>query len=217
MTAKERTIEAFIDALGSGAPTPGGGGASALTAAVGAALMRMVGALTVGKPRYAAVEDDIQRLNARAQTLRAELLALIDADAEAFAPLAAAYRLPKETAEARARKAEVMETALRQAAEPPLRMMERCCEAIELCEEYAAKGATLAVSDAGTAAALCKAALEGAGLNVSVNTALMRDRAYADELDRQARGMLEGYAPRADAVYRAVRARLEYPQEGGAK
>ena len=126
--------------------------------------------------KYAAVEADIQALNARAEALRRRLEALVQADAEAFAPLAAAYGLPKETPEQQAHKAAVLAEALDGACAVPLDIMDACCEGIRLAADYAAKGSVLAVSDAGCAALFCKAALQAAGLNVAINTKLMTDR-----------------------------------------
>ncbi|MFQ7014206.1 MAG: cyclodeaminase/cyclohydrolase family protein [Faecalibacterium sp.] len=93
----KQSCEQFLAELAGKAPTPGGGGTAALVGAAGVALGTMVGSLTIGKKKYAAVEADIQALNARADILRKELEALVQADAEAFAPLAAAYGLPKDT------------------------------------------------------------------------------------------------------------------------
>ena len=100
----------------------------------------MVGNLTTGKKKYAAVEADIQALNTKADALRKELEALVQADADAFAPLAAAYGLPKDTPEQAAHKAAVLEKALDAACAVPLEIMEKCAEGIALVEEYTAKG-----------------------------------------------------------------------------
>ena len=99
MEMTEKSCGQFLAELAGKAPTPGGGGAAALVGAAGVALGNMVGNLTTGKKKYAAVEADIQGLNAKADVLRLELEALVQADAEAFAPLAAAYSLPKDTPE----------------------------------------------------------------------------------------------------------------------
>ena len=157
MEMMKQSCEQFLTELAGKAPTPGGGGTAALVGAAGVALGSMVGSLTVGKKKYAAVEADIQALNARSDILRKELEALVQADAEAFAPLAAAYGLPKDTPEQAAHKAAVLESALDAACAVPLQIMEKCAEGIVLVEEYAAKGSVLAVSDAGCAAALCRA------------------------------------------------------------
>ena len=168
----------------------------------------MVGSLTTGKKKYAAVEADIQALNARAEALRQRLEALVQADAAAFAPLAAAYGLPKETPEQQAHKAAVLAEALDGACAVPLDIMDACCEGIRLAADYAAKGSVLAVSDAGCAALFCKAALQAAGLNVAINTKLMTDRLHAAGLDEKAARMLAEYVPLADEVYQSVASRL---------
>ena len=208
MEMMEKSCGQFLAELAGKAPTPGGGSASALAGAAGVALGNMVGSLTVGKKKYAAVEADIQALNARAEALRGELEALVQADAEAFAPLAAAYGLPKDTPEQAAHKAAVLEKALDAACAVPLQIMEKCAEGITLAEEYAAKGSVLAVSDAGCAATLCKAALQAASLNVFINTKLMTDRSCAGALDARANSLLNEFVPRADAVFESVMQKL---------
>ena len=208
MEMMEKSCGQFLAELAGKAPTPGGGGASALVGAAGVALGNMVGSLTTGKKKYAAVEAVIQALNARAETLRGELEALVQADAEAFAPLAAAYGLPKDTPEQAAHKSAVLEKALDAACAVPLQIMEKCAEGIALVEEYAAKGSVMAVSDAGCAAALCKAALQAASLNVFINTKLMADRDHAAALDAKADGLLNEFVPRADAVFASVMQKL---------
>lgn len=208
MEMMEQSCTQFLAELAGKAPVPGGGGASALVGAAGVALGNMVGCLTTGKKKYAAVEADIQTLNAKAEALRRELEALVQADAEAFAPLAAAYGLPKDTPAQAAHKAAVLEAALDTACAVPLEIMQKCAEGIVLVEQYAAKGSVLAVSDAGCAAALCKAALQSASLNVFINTKLMTDRTHAAALDAQADALLNEYVPRADAVFASVTNKL---------
>ena len=200
------SCEDFLEELASKAAAPGGGGASALVGAAGVALGSMVGSLTVGKKKYAAVEADIIALNVRAEALRnrLELEALVQADAEAFAPLAAAYGLPKETPEQQAHKAAVLEKALDRACAVPLEVMTACGEGIALAAEYAEKGSVLARSDAGCAALFCKAAMQAAGLNVKVNTRLMADKAHADALEARAEQLLAEFVPQADRVYQTV-------------
>ena len=195
------SCEAFLEDLAGSAPAPGGGGAAALVGAAGAALSNMVGSLTVGKKKYAAVEADILILNRRAAALRKRLEGLVQADADAFTPLAAAYKLPKETPAQQAHKAAVLEAALERACAVPLEIMSACCEGITLAAEYAEKGSVMAVSDAGCAALFCKAALQAAGLNVSINTRLMADNARAAALNAQADAMLAEFVPQADQIY----------------
>ena len=199
----------FVTVLASKAPVPGGGGASALVGAAGTALGKTVGALTVGKKKYAAVEEEMQELKAKADVLQKELLHLVERDAEVFEPLSKAYGMPKETEEEKAEKARVMEAALKEACSVPMEIMEKCCEAIDLLVEFAAKGSVLAISDAGVGAAFCKAALEGASLNVYINTKSMADREYAESLNKKCDEMLEKYTKIAEDVFESVLGRLK--------
>ncbi len=169
----------------------------------------MVGSLTVGKKKYADVEEEMYALKAKCDILQKELLALVEKDAEVFEPLAKAYGLPKSTPEEIAEKERVMAIVLKDACAVPMEIMEKCCEALDLIKEFAAKGSALAISDAGVGAVFCKAALQGASLNVFINTKSMKDRAYAEELNAKAYAMLEKYPPMADEIFEAVMARLK--------
>lgn len=204
----EKTCEQFLVELSSKKAVPGGGGASALVGAVGTALGNMVGSLTTGKKKYAAVEEDIRRLNTKAEMLRAELERLVTADAEVFEPLSKAYSLPKSTPEELAHREQAMAQVLEAACGVPMEIMEKCCEALELMEEYAEKGSVMAVSDAGCGAVFCKAALQAASLNVFINTKSMADRAHGEALNAKAEGMLKEYCPRADGVFQKVNSGL---------
>ena len=195
----------FLDKLASKEPTPGGGGVAALAGALGIALGNMTGSLTVGKKKYASVEQDIIGLNEKATGLRKELYELIKGDAEAFMPVAEAYSIPKDDP----KRAEVMEEALKGAAQVPYEIMKKCCEALVIIEEYSEKGSVIAVSDAGCAAVLCKSALESAALNVYVNTKSMKDREYADSMNVEVKSMLSEYGALASKIYEAVSGRLQ--------
>ena len=199
----------FVEVLASKAPVPGGGGASALVGAVGTALGNMVGSLTVCKKKYADVEEEMWELKGKADALQKELLALIERDAEVFEPLSKAYGMPRETEEEKAEKARVMEIVLKDACSVPMEIMEKCCEALDIIKEFAAKGSTLAISDAGVGAVFCKAALQGASLNVYINTKSMKNREYAEELNTKADAMLEKYTKLADEVFESVLGRLK--------
>ena len=201
-------VNEFVEKLGSGSPTPGGGGASALVGALGIALGNMVAHLTIGRKKYVSVELDMLELKAHASNLQAQLLTLIERDAEVFEPLAKAYSLPKETEEEKKEKDRVMEKALNQACRIPMEIMETVCESLELVKEAAQKGTVAAVSDAGDAAVFCKAALQGASLNVFINTRSMKDRNTAEEYNRRADELLEKYCPVADEIFESVKNRL---------
>ena len=215
MSFRNQDIQTFADALASGAPVPGGGGASALVGAIGTALGSMVGALTVGKPKYAAVDAEMREQMQKADAVREGLLRQIDEDARCFEPLSRAYKLPAETEAQREEKAAVMEACLVEACSVPLEIMEGCCKAIALQREFAEKGNSLALSDAGVGVTFCKAALQSAALNVFSNTKSMQDRACAEKLNRQALTMLSEYIPMADAIYAGVFAQIAPAENGG--
>ena len=198
------TCREFVSALASSAPAPGGGGAAALVGAIGTALGNMVGALTVGKKKYADVEGEIIALREKCDAIQAALMDQVLSDAEAFEPLARAYGIPKDDP---ARES-VLEQATHDACQPPMRIMALCGEAIEAVAAFAEKGSRLAVSDAGCGAAILKAALQSASLNVFINTKPLKDREAADALNAKANAMLEKYCALADGVIEAVRAGL---------
>ena len=202
------TLAEFTNRLASGDAVPGGGGASALAGCLGTCLGSMVAHLTVGKKKYADVQEDMEELIRKTLTLREELLVLIDRDAEMFAPLSKTYSMPRSTPEEIVERDEAMKKALKDACHVPLQIMEKVCAALDLIQFAAEKGSTLAVSDAGDAAVFCKAALQGASLNVFINTKLMKDRTAAEDYNDRANRMLQKYVPLADQIYNQVLGRL---------
>lgn len=204
MAFADMTINDFVDQLGSKAPVPGGGGAAGLVGAVGAALGQMVCSLTTGKKKYAEYEEEICELIEITTNLRHELLALVDADAEAFEPLSKAYGIPKEDPT----RAEVMENALKGAVAAPEQTMKVLCECLDRIDRIAQIGSRLAISDAGVAALCCKTALQSAALNIYINTGSIADRAFAEDLDARTDAMLAKYCPFADKIYENVLAAI---------
>ena len=200
MDMLSQTVADFTEALASKSAVPGGGGASALVGALGAALGCMVGELTVGKKKYADVEEEIKSLMAEADELRKELLSCVNEDAAAFEPLSKAYAIPKDDPN----RDTVMEGCLREAAAVPMKILELCCRAIALQRGFADKGSVLAVSDAATGVVLCWGAMYGAAVNVKVNTKAMKDRAYADEMNRHVDELMEKYWVMAEKIYEDV-------------
>ena len=209
MSFSDKSCSEFVEVLASKAPVPGGGGASAMVGALATALGNMVGSLTVGKKKYAAVEEEMWALKDRCDRLQKDFLHLVERDAEVFEPLARAYSMPKNTEEEKAEKARVMEIVLRDACSVPMEIMEKCCEAIDIIAVFAEKGSVIAISDAGVGAAFAKAALQGASLNVYINTKSMADKALAAELNARCDRMLEEYSGKADAIFDSVLGRLK--------
>lgn len=194
----------FIMDLASKAPTPGGGGASAYGGALASALGSMVGNLTVGKKRYEAVEADTYIVLEKLADARVRLIELVKEDARAFAPLAAAYGMPKATPDEQAAKDAAMQEALVGACEVPLDIMRTCARVIELCEFLAYNGSRMALSDVGVAVAFGKAALLGASLNVYINAKDIGDRERAERYTGEADRLIESGSALADKLYAYV-------------
>ena len=192
----------FVTVLASNAPVPGGGGASALVAAIGTALGNMVGSLTVGKKKYADVEAEIIALKAKCDSLQKDLLDQIAADAKGFEPLAKAYGIPKDDPN----RGQILEDATVVAFQVPMKIMELCCESLDAIQVFAEKGSRLAVSDAGCGAVCVKAALQAASLNVFINTKTLQNRELAGEMNKKCLDMLEKYCAMADGIFETVKA-----------
>ncbi len=197
----QKTCREFVSVLASSRPAPGGGGAAALVGAIGTALGHMVASLTVGKKKYADIEEELNALIAKCRELEDELMDQVPADEADFMPLAEAYAMPKDDP----RREEVMEAATLTAMRTPIRIMELCCEAVRVAEILAARGSRLAVSDAGCAAVCLKAAMEAASLNVYVNSRMLKDRKKAEEVNAGCEEMLDTWGPVCDRIYSEIR------------
>ena len=194
----------FVDVLASKAAVPGGGGAAALAGAIGMALGSMVCNLTTGKKKYAQYEEAIQEILVKAGKLQEELLSMIDKDAEGFYPLSKAYGLPTSTEEEKQYKAETMEKCLKVACEVPMNIVRLCHDSIKLHEELVDKGSKLAISDVGCGVQCLRAAILSAQLNVIINVNSMKDREYAQKIDRECNQLVEDGVKICDEVYKKV-------------
>lgn len=200
--------QTFISELATKAPTPGGGGASAYCGALASALASMVGNLTVGKKKYASVETEVEQALEELADLREGLIALIDADAQAFEPLAASWKMPASTPREQEIKRRATQAALVDACAVPLEIMGACAKVIALCEFMAHNGSVMALSDAGVAALFAQAALEGASLNIIINAQSLEDEAIAADFMTKQRVLIETYGNKARETYLFVRAQL---------
>ena len=200
----EQKATEFLEVLSSSAPVPGGGGASATVGAFAAALGMMVTNLTIGKKKYADVEEEILAIREKLEVLRDKLISLTDQDAESFEPLAKAYSLPKETDEQKAEKERVMEVVLYEASIVPLQIMETVYEAMQNLEVLGEKGSKLAVSDVGVGILFARAALEGASLNIFINTKMMKNREKAEMLNEKAEQLIDAGRKLQEKVYAGV-------------
>lgn len=206
---KQQTIEEFITSLSSKSPVPGGGGASALGGAIGSSLGSMVGNLTIGKKKYAAVQEDIQLLLEKLSNNTEELLLLMDKDAAAFEPLSKAYSLPKETEEEKLQKEQIMEEALYQASLVPLEIMEKAYEGILLQEELSEKGTRIAISDVAVGVMFLRSALLGAFINVRINTKSIKNRELANQLNQRTEKLRQIGVEKADAIFEQITLQLQ--------
>ena len=205
MKMLEKPATQFLSELSSNAPVPGGGGASAAVGAFAAALGMMVTNLTIGKKKYADYEEEVKAVRDRLEGLRDQLIDLVDGDAVAFEPLSKAYSIPKDDPE----RDTIMENALYEASVVPISIIETVLAAAKELEVLVEKGSKLAVSDVGVGILFAQAAIEGASLNVYINTKSMKDRERAAALDAKADAIIaEGAALKAriyDGVLAAIK------------
>jgi len=208
MGFQKMPLATFGEVLASGAPTPGGGCASALSGALAAGLVAMVARTTAANESFADRADQMNDVAAEADRLRGELLDLVDADAGAFDQVMAAFRMPKETPEEQAARSEVIQQGYRVAVEPPMCVCMRSLRVLELALQVAEQGNPNAVSDAGVAALLAATALEGGALNVQINLGSIKDEGFRNtQAERTRSAQAQGQALR-DKVLATVRARL---------
>ena len=194
------SCENFASLLAEKSPVPGGGGASAFVGALSAALCSMAGNFTVGKKKYADVEQDIRANLAKSDELRRRLLSLVDDDAEAFTPLSEAYRLPKDDPERPAK----LESATLNACTVPLEIIRCCAEITGLLGEMLEKGSTMLISDVGCGAVLCRASMESAAMNIYINTSTLHDREQAGNIERETDELLTKYTPELSEIAQKV-------------
>jgi formiminotetrahydrofolate cyclodeaminase len=205
----ELTVGDFMGRLASSTPTPGGGSASALAGAMGAALVQMVVALTTGRPDAEAAEDELRELALAAAGFQSELLLLVETDAAAYASVIAARRLPRETDRERELRRVQIDAAVRDATRAPMHIAERSDAVLGLAERLAPIGSRNAISDVGVAGLLAAAALRGAALNVRINLPSLPDEdALRREAAARVEALLAGLEEREAALRAAVAERL---------
>ena len=173
-----KRLDHFIDELASSSPAPGGGSVAALAGALGSALTVMVCNLTIGKKKYAGVEEDMKGIRERAEALKNTFTKLIDKDTEAFNKVMEAFSLPKDAEPQIALRKAAINEATKEAALVPLEVMKHCIDAMALVQEVAADGNKNSVSDAGVSALMLHAACEGAALNVKINLSSLSEEEF---------------------------------------
>lgn len=172
------SCENFLEKLASQEPVPGGGGAAALSGAIGAALASMVANLTLGKEKFLSVEEEMQQLATTSEFLRKELLQLAQEDASVFEAFMQCYKMPKTTEAEKALRQTKIQEAAQMAAEIPLKIGEQALAVLVLAEKAAALGNPAVVTDAAVSALLARAAVRSAIYNVKINLNLIKDQEY---------------------------------------
>lgn len=205
---KQKSIQVFLDELASKQATPGGGSAAAVMGAQSAALTSMVCNLTIGKPKYAEVEQEMKALLKQSEALREDLTAMIKADVDVFDKLMASYGLPKETEDEKSARSKQIQAMLKEATLVPLACAKACAKAIELSRIAADKGNVFVVSDAGVAVMAGYAALKSAALNVYINAASIKDKQFADSKLAELEEILNGADIEAEEIYQIVKTKL---------
>jgi glutamate formiminotransferase/formiminotetrahydrofolate cyclodeaminase len=202
--ADRRAPAAFLEALASPEPTPGGGSAAAYSCAAGAALVAMVARLTIGRKKYAAADEQMRAVLAKAEALGQEMQTAVIQDTAAFDALMAAYRLPKETEQQQNQRSQSVEQATLEAARVPLLVARKAAEVLEIALQVTALGNLNAISDGATGAAMARAALAGAGYNVRINVPGLKDQQAAQAMLVE----LGGHERRAAELEEQIRAEL---------
>ncbi len=205
---KEKQIQVFLDELASSASTPGGGGAAAIMGAMGAALVSMVCNLTVGKKKYAEVEDELKTVLEQSEDLRGRLTDMIRADVEVFDRVMASYGLPKSTDEEKTARSTEIQAALKAATDVPLECARASAEVIALSRAVAEKGNLNVISDAGVAVLAGYAALKSAALNVNINIGGIKDTEFVEDRRKQLIEILDGCGWDTEEIYQIVEAKL---------
>jgi formiminotetrahydrofolate cyclodeaminase len=202
------TLDGFLGALSSDAPTPGGGTAAAIAGAMGAALADMVSALTLSKEKYAASHAAMRPIAEAAGLARAEFLSLAGEDSQAYDEVVAARRLPKDTDEQKSARNHRIALANRRAAEVPMRTARTAARMLSALPELAEKGNPNAVSDVGAAALLLDSCLEGALLNVGINLSGIDDSTFVAEMQQETAVLQEASQRLRSQVVAQVRSRF---------
>ena len=201
---ENKSIKQFSELVASKQPTPGGGGVCAAVGGLAASLGQMVTNLTIGKPKYIMHTTELEDIKKELDIIRINLLDCINKDAQAFEPLARAYKMDKNTPNYQ----QIMEESLKCAAGIPLLILKYCTRIIDLDERLAVIGSMLSVSDAATSVMLAQGVLYGAYVNILVNTRLMKNKQEADELNTQAIKLVDEYSVKALNVFDDICKRL---------
>ena len=204
----DMSLSGFLDETASSSPAPGGGSVSALAASLSAALTAMVCQLTIGKKKYADVEERMKDVLRESDSLRLSMQNVIDEDTRAFQGVMKAFGLPKESDEEKAVRSEAIQTATKAATTVPMELVRSCARFVGLVESVAAQGNKNSQSDAGVAALLLSAAVRGAAMNVYINLGSIKDADFAAAARKECEEAERNVMERCETVAQSVRAAL---------
>lgn len=208
MGLTDKPVAVFLEELASSAPAPGGGSVAALSGALGASLVSMVCNLTVGRKKYAEVDDAMREILAQSESLRVELTQLLEDDVAAFNQVSKAMKMSRDTEEQKAERTAALQEALKIATDVPMRVAEACVRVIELCGPAGEMGNINAVSDAGVGVLAAETGLRSAALNVLINLAWLDDEEFISEQNAKLDGLLEGKPEMKEEIYQLVVSKL---------
>src|SRR5574341_65155 len=209
----DKSIHDFLNKVASSAPTPGGGSVSALAGSLSSTLSAMVGNLTIGKVKYETYREELASVLQKANQLQRELEELIILDSESFEAVMQAMKLSKSTPEEVAKREKSLEEAYRKATSVPLQVMEKSLQTLELARITAEKGNVNSISDAGVAALLGQAAVQGAYLNVMINLPSLKDQDFKNQVQTRAQEIKKQALEVAQRTINAVHEQLGCPKD----
>ncbi len=204
----KKPITEFLNDLASNSPAPGGGSVAALAGAMGAALTSMVCNLTIGKKKYADVENEMKSILRQAENLRAQFTTLVDEDTEVFNKVMQAFGLPKETDEQKTKRATAIQSATKEAAKVPLEVMKLCIEGLKVAKTVVEKGNTSSISDAGVSTIMLYGGLESASLNVQINLRSLSDKTFTETMNNEVLSLQKEGFPLLQAALAIVREKI---------
>ena len=208
MIYSELSAAEFVTQLSSKAPVPGGGGAAALIGSMGAALGNMVVNLTSGKKKYAAYEEDLQRILLELTELQTTLLNYIDEDAIAFYPLSQAYGIKANTDDEKQQKQIILQKALKEASIVPMKIVRACYRGLEIQEELSVKGSTLAISDVACGVQALRTGLLAGRVNVMINLGMIKDQEFISETKSELDDLTIRGVSLADRIFAEIENKL---------
>jgi glutamate formiminotransferase/formiminotetrahydrofolate cyclodeaminase len=201
-------INKFLSELASNSPAPGGGSVAALAGSLGAALSSMVCNLTIGKEKYAGVQDEIKQVLGKSEQIRKQLVKLIDKDTEAFNDVIKAFKMPKETDEQKKKRSLAIQKGYETAASVPLETAKTCAEILTLAKVIAKKGNQNSITDSAVSALMAKAGVNSAILNVRINLSSIKDEKFVDKINAELKRIEKDTAVKTNEIMKIVEKKL---------